>query len=279
MINKLVWSVNTIPFSTDINRHNNKYEDFLYLFAYSYLLNKRWFGKTELVTDNLGKKILVDMVGLEFDSINLCLNNMEAKHKDLFAFGKIMAYEEQKEPFIHVDFDLFFHKKPPISIYESDISVQNKETGQLFKGYAHIFHYIDSCKIDLPLYFDTWINYAYNCGFVAVNDLSFIKRYCEIARELSDTFPDKITRQDIFVEQVGLSFTEKELNISVNTLIKESIQSFDCILLPSLNEYGLQHLLGDFKKSPVMMMKIKKEVAEISTELNEKIIETLNKLI
>ena len=67
----------------------------------------------ELVTDDIGKALLVDKLGLPYSKINLCLNEINPTTKYCWAIGKLKAYSIQNEPFLHFDNDAFFVKQIP----------------------------------------------------------------------------------------------------------------------------------------------------------------------
>jgi hypothetical protein len=284
MIEKVVWSVSTKQFNSTVKRTNNNYEDFLYLFALSFIKNKQWFKKSQLVTDDFGAKLLLDGLGLQFDNINLNINSIPETHKNLFSYGKMVAYELQDEPFMHVDYDLFWYKRPPDYILNSPCAVQQKEIGTLFSNkeeglesgfYSNGIDYVKNLvDRNEDNYWDPNINYSFNCGFMAVNDFEFFAKYMEYAKYMANIFSKKdlVGRYsyDIIWEQLTLALVSKRENKNIDTLFQES-NNFHNVSYPSLNDYEFQHLLGDIKQNPKTILKLKEYVSEINPEMYEKI--------
>jgi hypothetical protein len=280
MIEKVVWSVSTRPFENNLNRQNNKYEDFLYLFAMSYVTNKQWFKKTELVTDCLGSELLVNSLGLEFNHVHKILENMD-RHENLFAYGKLIAYGTQDEPFMHVDYDVFWHKAPPAFILSAPFSTQSAEIKNRFMfGYAAGLNMIEENKIKMPDYWDAWHPVSYNCGFVGVNDLEFLDLYIQEAKKVAHLLKHlqkETVCIDLFYEQFTLSLLSKKYKKPITVLFKEEeiSQDFLEIIKPSLNEFGYQHLIGEAKKEIQNMTPVKQFIEKFHPLLNQKIQKTL----
>ncbi len=281
MIEKCLWSVSTRPFENKLNRQSNKYEDFLYLFAMSYVKNKQWFKKTELVTDTLGCEFLVKRLGLEFNTVHVVLDNMDRSLDNLFAYGKIMSYELQQEPFMHVDYDVFWHKAPPEFILNSPFATQNAEIKNRFMvGYAIGLDLIEAHNLKMPDYWDSWYPISYNCGFIAVNDMEFLKHYIQEAKRVAHLL--KYVKKDgvcidLFYEQFTLSLLAKQANKKIDVLFpaEKITQDFKEIIKPPLNEFGYQHLLGDAKKEKENMNQVKLFIQNSHPLLNQKIQKTL----
>jgi len=260
MIKKCVWSFSTRPLDRpNINRVNSK-EDFLYLFAMSWAINKQWFEKTELVTDRLGYDLLTSM-GLDFNTVIICLDNIPHKYDNLFAYGKLMAYELQQEPFIHIDYDLFWHKRPPRRVLTSPICVQNIEDGETFRlGYSGGLKFIKKQKIKTPSYWDEKTKKSYNCGFFACNDLHFLKQYVQESKKVADlllSIKERDICNDIFYEQLVLALFSKSKRKKIDFLFKEMSVDFDEAAFPDMNRWGYQHLVSVHKKSTHEMKKVK----------------------
>ena len=66
-----------------------------------------------LVTDTLGARLLVDELGVEFDEVSLSLDRLERTDPAWWSVGKLVAISEQREPFIHVDADVFLWSALP----------------------------------------------------------------------------------------------------------------------------------------------------------------------
>jgi hypothetical protein len=68
---------------------------------------RRHYRTTSLCTDSAGARLLVDGIGLQFDHVSTSLDALHAHDPEWWALGKLYAYREQTEPFVHVDSDVF----------------------------------------------------------------------------------------------------------------------------------------------------------------------------
>ena len=96
-------------------------------FELAILTARKHFSKIELVTDTEGADLLVNRFGLNFDQVNLALNECQDIPSDVWAAGKLKAYSIQKEPFVHLDYDLFLMKDLPEGFVNGQIIVQSQE--------------------------------------------------------------------------------------------------------------------------------------------------------
>ena len=139
---KIVYSLWTAPY---VAKGTIKTGNFGFLsrhyFACSALLSVRLAKKhgytTELVTDDLGKQILIDELNLPFDRVVLALNELQAP-PTIWMAGKLVAYALQQEPFLHCDFDAFLFA--PIDDYLArcgGIAYQSNEPFRQFNYYEN----------------------------------------------------------------------------------------------------------------------------------------------
>lgn len=96
--------------------------------ALSCLSLKRFYKKVELITDKAGSKLLVTELELPYTDIEVCLDQLNHYHPNLWAIGKIKTYQLQTEPFLHIDSDIYVWKKlGNLSFHKSPLIVQNVE--------------------------------------------------------------------------------------------------------------------------------------------------------
>src|SRR5215213_9355428 len=67
--------------------------------ALSCLQLRKYYSEVELVTDNLGKFILIDCMQLPYTKVVVRLNEIDHYDSSLWALGKIFAYSLQTTPF------------------------------------------------------------------------------------------------------------------------------------------------------------------------------------
>lgn len=174
------------PFSNDMySRQNGGFplkRHFIYTWSLSLLCLKQQFGKVHLITDDDGKKLLLDKFHLPYDSCSLELNCLKDFPSSFWAAGKIFLYTHVKEPFIHFDGDIIIGKQ-----FE-----KKRLSGTLVSE----FHYVDNslnyrkpirelAQSDLifpPIITDLFKNPEtiyedYNMGIIGGTDYSFFNDY------------------------------------------------------------------------------------------------------
>jgi hypothetical protein len=110
---------------------------------------KKFYPDVELVTDNLGKELLIDRLKLPYDVVHLNLEEFRTPFPSLWTLKKLYAYTLFRTPFLHVDGDVFIWKAFPKSLLESDLVAQNVDLNLSFyrKSLSEIsghFKYIPS---------------------------------------------------------------------------------------------------------------------------------------
>jgi hypothetical protein len=78
--------------------------------ALSCLQLRQFYDEVELYTDDNGKKLLIDIMGLPYTKVHLTLNELDLPNY-LWAIPKIHTYSLQEAPFLHVDGDVFIWKR------------------------------------------------------------------------------------------------------------------------------------------------------------------------
>lgn len=84
-----------------------------------------------LYCDKYGKELLCDKLGLKYDYVDTCHDNLSISPK-IWAFCKLYTHLKQTQPYIHVDLDAYLIKDLPQQIKESNILYQNLEWNNIF---------------------------------------------------------------------------------------------------------------------------------------------------
>jgi len=152
--------------------------------ALSCLTLKRHYKNVELVSDTLGNDILIDKIGLPYTNTITALDKLNSQDVELWATAKLHAYLLQKEPFIHVDSDIFIWKPLPKHLTSASLIVQNLETS--FKEYFAIwdqvcrnFKYIPEYMINDYEQFKTIK--SCNAGVFGGSDIEFLHEFANEA--------------------------------------------------------------------------------------------------
>jgi hypothetical protein len=157
--------------------------------ALSCLRLKQYYSDVQLVTDDYGKHILIDVLKLPYTSVELTLNQLENYPHGLWALPKICAYQQQEEAFLHVDNDVYIWEPFAPSFINAPLAVQNLETNApvyrdglqyLLKEFTAIPAYFDPTDSEGSEYDDLGSRVvAINAGVFGGTDTAFIRSYCE----------------------------------------------------------------------------------------------------
>ena len=111
-----VWSFWTKPFS--VERRTSWASELHHWIAWGLSVEtaRRHYPHTCLVTDDEGARILIDELQLPFTSVTVCLNRLRDADPEWWALGKLEAYRRQREPFVHVDTDVFLWNALPAHV-------------------------------------------------------------------------------------------------------------------------------------------------------------------
>jgi hypothetical protein len=185
---KIIQSFWTLPmFKGDQTIHNNrlsggwinsKYN--LLSWAYSCLQLRKFYHNVELITDQIGKILLIDCMQLPYTKVSTDLDVLGNENPELWAIGKLTSMQLQEEPFIHVDGDVFIWERFSEKLEEASVVVQNREAD--FTFYRTVLDHLISNNLYVPAVVQK--NYltgekidAFNAGIVGGNDVIFFKNY------------------------------------------------------------------------------------------------------
>ena len=238
------------------------YSDFLYTTALAVLCASRHFKEVEMVTNDWG----VDMfkkIGLPVTSYSNKLNEMKDVSRFFWAYGKLLAYTEQKVPFVHLDNDVFVWDPLPRRILKADLCFQSHEPFEL-AGYGY-YDMLKPCWNDMPVRPQKIVDnevtdFAYNCGICGGHNLDFFKEWIECSR------------QYIFAEENQQNFFEKYASVMIHqnlfheqyfaaSLIKmhgmrKKVEVLDADVTKIPDKLKYTHLWGTTKKDFSMMRRV-----------------------
>jgi hypothetical protein len=146
------------------------------------------YPDTLLVTDDAGAHLLVDRLGLGFGNVSLELNDLICEDPHWWCLGKLHTYRAQRQPFVHIDNDVFLWRELPASLVASPVLGQNPERFIYGQGAYRPDRWeaaLTSADASLP---SEWLwytrrhgNEAVGCGIVGGTDNDFIAHYAEQA--------------------------------------------------------------------------------------------------
>lgn len=151
---------------------------------------KKHYSNITLYTDTIGKEVLIDILNLPYSSYSTELNSIDKYNCNFWALGKLHTYNLQKEPFIHVDGDVFIWDKLPADITDQDVIAQNEELNDSL--YREQFNEIIKNASYMPkeiseVYLSEAKIVASNTGIFGGNDIQFINEYSKLALHFIET--------------------------------------------------------------------------------------------
>jgi len=176
---------------SDFDRFDGGWTDKKYNYmswALSCLQFGKFYNNIELITDSIGKEILIDQLKLPYTKVHVLLDKLNHYHPGLWAIGKLYTYSIQTEPFLHVDGDAYIWERFSTEIENSGLVAQNLEVNfshyrNSLEGIQNNFSYIPECLSKHNLNDD--IN-AINAGVFGGNDIEFIQEYTKSAFKFID---------------------------------------------------------------------------------------------
>jgi hypothetical protein len=237
------------------------------------------FEKKKLYTDDFGKELLVSRLGLNFDDVDTSLNSLDNLDAKWWAFGKLYTYLKQNEPFLHIDSDVYLHKKPSEKILHAPIIAQNYEHFRLGDSWYHPekFRILKSIQGYIPKEIEWYEgrggdHKALCCGVFGGNDVSFIRYYASVVFDVflhPDNHPFWIFLggDNILLEQYVLSACieysknnpESDFfsHIGIECFFDSASSAFNPEVAAAV---GYTHLIGGAKRNKEVCERLKKRI-------------------
>jgi hypothetical protein len=217
----------------------NKFSDFLFTQSLSVLCASRVFKEVQFISSDWGIDVIKPL-DLPITSYSNKLNEMKNVSKYFWAYGKLLAYNEQTVPFVHIDNDVFIWDALAPRLLKARLCFQSHEPFKL-PGY-HYYEMLRPCFdkakvkpqviVDNPVY-----DFAYNCGICGGHDLDFFKEWIKCSAEyifapenerlFYKTYGDVIIHQNLFHEQYFAAslIKSKELRPEVKVINKDAVEA------------------------------------------------------
>lgn len=237
------WSGNQKEFTNSHGWFNYKYNWISWILSCHQLV--KYHKEVELFTDQFGYEILIKKLQLPYTKVHVVLDELNQYHKDLWAIAKIKTFQMQKEPFLHVDGDVFVWESLTEKFKDSNLVTQNLEvtTDYYRQGWKALYPSLTFLPEAMNDFHNNKSNLACNMGIIGGTNLEFFKDFTQKSIE--------------FVDKNELNWEElKDLNFNVffeqvlfYELSKQRAEKIDFRFLeiPKDNEY---RGFGDFHKVP-----------------------------
>ena len=145
--------------------------------ALSCLQIAKFHGEVELITDTEGKRLLSGEMGLPYTSIRVDLDILQDYPGECWPIKNLFAYSLQKEPFIHVDGDVYIPGKLDHLVDTTGLLLAENKANIYSEPLQGVLHHIILKLIDKPDYLTgppTKLINIFNLGIFGGNDISFI---------------------------------------------------------------------------------------------------------
>lgn len=166
---------------------------------------KRFYPELSLITDFLGKEILIDQLGLPYNNYSIEHEYSKPIIQNLWVLRKIHAYSIQTEPFIHVDGDTYLFKPFDDNLINSPLIAQNLEFDHPYyvKGYDEIKKYCHYIPSYLNQKLDGKIS-AVNAGILGGNEFLFFQLFKKEVDNFLNKNENVIINLDSFCFNISL---------------------------------------------------------------------------
>ena len=259
------WTKPVVESKNGFDRFDGGWLDKKYYYmswALSCLKLKELYGEVELVTDKLGKDILINKLKLPYSKVVVVLDILNHYYSDLWAVGKLYTYSIQKSPFIHIDSDVYVWTDILKDMMNKTLICQNLDCNH--SSYIKTINTIENEKFYIPNVIEKERSnnpdlFACNAGVLGGTDIDFFKEYAMLAFNFIDRNIDYLGKIDIasfniIFEQYLFYCLAKEKNISVTYLFEQieyayaQPKSYVCFWnIPYKTSYI--HVISSFKKN------------------------------
>ena len=191
-----------------------------------------YYGNVELVTDDLGKELLIDRLKLPYTSVNTALNDLAGFNRKLMFLGKLYACGLQTAPFLHIDGDIFISQKLDESTVNAPLVAQNYEIAN-----ARVFLGLFERLGEIPDYYKTMyenpIAKSANSGIIGGSDISFFRDFVKEGFAFLERNMDRV-EDAMALDYIGFNLCYEQLLFSQFAAYRDRSISF---FLPEIEDY------------------------------------------
>ena len=285
MITRAVFSYFN-PEESFSNRAGFKYySDLLYTMALSTFLVRRHFESVQMVTSTWGEKIF-RKINIPVTEYNTALDDIKSISPWFWAYGKLIAYILQKEPFIHIDNDVMLYTPLPQRILNAELCFQSKEFFSIpnYKWYDMLKPCWNAAIVRPQTIVDNEItNFTYNCGICGGHNLEFFKEWLQCSSEyifapenqklFFEDHKNVLMHQNLFHEQYFAASLIKSHSLTSKVeVIVDDITNPDWKAANKM----YTHLWGGTKKDQRVMKLVKNRLLKESPELYNRVTDFVN---
>jgi len=277
MIEKAVFSYFNPQSSFDNKCGFTTFPDFLHTTALSAWCASQHFKEVEMVSDDWGLDMF-KAIGLPVTTYSNALNSMNDISRFFWAYGKLIAYNIQDKPFVHLDNDVFLWDPLPDRILNAELCFQSTEPFKL-AGYGYyklLKRPWRAAKVrPAKIVKNPVMDFAYNCGICGGHNLDFFQEWIECSQQyifapenqglFFKDFAHLLIHQNLFHEQY---FAASLIKMHKMRDRVEVIHE-DAIKIPDVQKYT--HLWGTTKKDFGMQRRVNMRLQIEAPELHARI--------
>ncbi len=193
-----------------------------------------------LVTNGIGKHILVDELNLPYSSVSLEFDSYQPSvPKEPWPLRKLFVYSLQKAPFLHFDGDVYLWRSLPARIQTADLVAQNLALNLPY--YSEAYRHLKCQKADSPEpVFPNGEVYGANAGVMGGRCWSFFGEFYQLAKKVLIINQSKVDEANLdyigaFIEEALFYIYAKKKGLTVKYLFDFQVtENF----YPSLQEFA-----------------------------------------
>ena len=186
---RAVWSFWPRPYHADCHWLWVSERHHLLAWILSVETARQHYPETILYTDSAGARLLVDALELPFRQVSTTLDALADSDAAWWNLGKLHAYRDQEQPFLHIDSDVFLWRPLPRELAAGAVIVQNPEEfafdGCSWYQPGPMATVLRAAGGWLP---EEWTWYAARrvgtalcCGILGGSRVDFLRHYAELA--------------------------------------------------------------------------------------------------
>jgi hypothetical protein len=208
---RAVWSFWSKPHYSGL-RHS-WIKEFHHVLAWSLSVQEasKHYPDTWLYTDTAGARLLVEKLQLPFARVCTSLDKLDKYDPRWWSLGKLHTYRLQKEPFVHIDCDVFLWLPLPDWLTSADVFSQNPEpfsAGASFYQPEKIEQVVAATNGWLPQEWKWYRASSRNlhgdcCGIVGGNRPDFIQYWADLAFQVVEHHANRYVIAQI-EDKIGL---------------------------------------------------------------------------
>jgi len=224
-------------------------------------------------------------MGLPYSRVSVELSHLEGFDPGLWNIGKLFAYSIQREPFLHVDSDVFIWHRFDDSLINAPLIAQNLEVE--VAEYTETFKSIVESFTNVPPYlrpvYEMEFTPSCNAGIFGGNDMIFWKRYAEevfgfirnnmqdIGRYLNINAGNVcVVLEQVFFYSLAMHY---DIDITYLLPVSNGIQPDIGFFHKAAQNSDYVHCVGHFKRNKMsysfLEYKLQKHYPEYHTRIND----------